>query len=101
MLKVNDPPDLSSRCLKREISVPPHYDRRVDERMKSRGVSRSEAYRQYQDEADGRNAYRWEVRNLADQIRTRAEGIAKRFGADAIAEMAEIIRAAERIKSLT
>jgi hypothetical protein len=41
------------------------------------------------------------VKNLAEQILKRAESFAKKHGGDAVVEMAEIIRAGERIRMLS
>jgi hypothetical protein len=40
------------------ISLPAHYDRIVHARMTERGISRSEAVRQFIDEASGRSNFR-------------------------------------------
>lgn len=40
-----------AKCTKRQVSLPPYYEKLISERMELKGVSRSEALRHFIDEA--------------------------------------------------
>jgi N-glycosylase/DNA lyase len=84
-----------------DIVQPRHYHLMIEQRMRERGVTRSEAYRQFMDEATGRTAFRIQTTiERAQRIRDRASKLARDLGGDAAKELGELLRDLQRIQDL-